>query len=105
MISEEAVTDTDPKRREKAVEKESERGAKCSFHGSKAGLRWPVPVAPSEMWLFPGGFHGRHGSDFSDLRSLVFFFDEGRSVGSWPQGSGCVWGSPSAAPPGPAWEL
>lgn len=46
MLSEEAVTDADPKR-DKAVEKEAERGAKCSFHGSKAGLRWPVPVAPS----------------------------------------------------------
>lgn len=33
------------------------------------------------------------------------FFDEGRSVGYWPQGSGCVWGAPRAAHPGPAWEL
>lgn len=72
MLSEEAVTGTDSKRREKAVEKEAERGAKRSFHGYQAGLSWPVPDAPSEMGLFPGGSSGRHGSDFSDLGSLVF---------------------------------
>lgn len=33
------------------------------------------------------------------------FFDEERYVMSLPQGSGCVWRTPSAGHPGPGWEL